>query len=171
MSKTVQYHLRKMNNCDLDLVLEWRNHPEVRIFMFNKHEIERKEHYEWFSNNSSRLDKCLLIFEVNKEPSGFIQFQLLDKKNTACWGFYTSPSSSKGTGRQLGILALRYAFDQLGLDNVCGQALSLNKKSIEFHLNLGFSEEPISDDHSVPEEFVENVRCFRLKKSCWEALE
>ena len=39
-----------MKSSDLDLILEWRNHPDIRKKMFNQEKIEQNEHKRWFKD-------------------------------------------------------------------------------------------------------------------------
>lgn len=165
--KPEQGSVRKMTKQDLHQVLHWRNHIDVRRFMFNQGEITYKEHYSWFERVS--LDSCrhLLMFEINGVPSGSINFNQLDTASVADWGFYLAPDAKKGLGRQLGFAALHYAFDELGLHKVCGQALAFNERSIKFHLDLGFLQEAILREHHFDGQSFHDVVCFGLLEREW----
>ena len=66
----------------------------------------------------------------------------------------------------LGRAVLDYAFEDLKLLEVCGQVISSNKRSIAFHLKLGFKGEENSlnryDDVNLY-----NIVCFRLRADQW----
>ena len=57
--------LRLMRSGDLARVLNWRNHPDVRRFMYTSHEISPEEHEQWFARNSEAPGVWLLIYEVD----------------------------------------------------------------------------------------------------------
>ncbi len=46
--RTSNGRLRPMTVSDLESVLKLRNHPEVRRYMFTRHEIATEEHALWF---------------------------------------------------------------------------------------------------------------------------
>jgi len=155
---------------DLNLVLAWRNHPEVRRHMFTQHEITLSEHQSWFASASRNPRKHPLIFESYGTPSGFVNFSELEWGGVAEWGFYASPDAPHGTGRLMGQAALDHAFTCLNLHKVCGQALEHNERSIRFHLNLGFQQEGILRDHHFDGAKYHHVFCFGMLSNEWCSL-
>jgi UDP-4-amino-4,6-dideoxy-N-acetyl-beta-L-altrosamine N-acetyltransferase len=133
--------LRALTQDDLAMVLDWRNHPTVRSYMLTQHEISMPEHRNWFLRVKNDKSHQQLIVLEDAEPIGFVQFNPVRKDGVADWGFYVRPNAPKGSGRKLGFTALRYAFNDLGLHKVCGQAIESNEPSIAFHKMLGFTEE------------------------------
>lgn len=133
--------LRPMRSGDLDLVLKWRNHVDVRRQMFTSHEIAPTEHASWFARVSADSRWRLLVLERDGAASGFVQFGPIDHSQIAPWGFYTAPGALEGTGAALGTMALARAFGELDLHKIWGETLAENVRSISFHLKLGFREE------------------------------
>lgn len=163
------YTLRPMTSADLGIVLQWRNHPDIRRYMYTKHEIGLEEHREWYARTSADPEKCLLIFEVNDNAKGFVQFSAKHLAKVADWGFYIAPDAQKGTGRKMGFAALDFAFRNLMLDKIYGQAFSFNKRSIRFHLSLGFQQEGILREQVFNGERYHDVICFGLLAIEWLA--
>ena len=161
-------HIRPMVHADLSLVLGWRNHQDVRRNMFSQHEITLKEHQEWFEKTCQDSRKHLLIFEVNHQSIGFVNFSETGSGGTAEWGFYTAPDAPRGSGQQLGNAALRHAFINLNLQKVCGQALEYNSRSIRMHKSLGFKQEGILCNQHFDGETYHNVICFGLLRNDWQ---
>lgn len=153
---------------DLELVLTWRNHPDVRRYMYTQHEITLDEHQRWFERTLPNPKKNLLIFEVNHQPLGFVNFNETGNGRIADWGFYAAPDAPKGSGRQLGRAALNHAFTQLKLHKICGQALAYNERSIQFHQSLGFQQEGILRDQHFDGEQYHHVICFGLIGHEWQ---
>jgi len=152
---------------DLDLVRGWRNHPDIRQFMLTRHEITPEEHQRWFERVSRDPDKHLLIFEQEGEPLGFVHFSGKVASGSVDWGFYTSPTAPKGTGRKLGMAALDYAFCTIGCHKVCGQALAFNTASIGFHLAMGFQQEGVLRQQSRIGDDYHDLICFGLLRQEW----
>ncbi|NQD81421.1 UDP-4-amino-4,6-dideoxy-N-acetyl-beta-L-altrosamine N-acetyltransferase, partial [Pseudomonas sp. CrR14] len=115
-----------MREDDLERVLGWRNHPDVRRFMYTQHAITPSEHRKWYESSQLNPARSLLIFEQAGEPLGFVNITQTVAEHIADWGFYLAPGAPRGTGQQLGEAALAFAFDSLGLHKVCGQALAFN---------------------------------------------
>jgi UDP-2,4-diacetamido-2,4,6-trideoxy-beta-L-altropyranose hydrolase/UDP-4-amino-4,6-dideoxy-N-acetyl-beta-L-altrosamine N-acetyltransferase len=150
--------VREMSARDLQMVLRWRNHPNIKIYMHSQHEISEFEHRQWFQSASNDPRRRLLIYEDNNEALGFIQFSGVEMNGRATWGFYLAPDAISGTGYRLGQVVLNYAFDTLGLEIIYGEVIFTNERSIRFHEKLGFQR--------LIEKSSENV-LFELTKSSW----
>jgi UDP-4-amino-4,6-dideoxy-N-acetyl-beta-L-altrosamine N-acetyltransferase len=158
-----------MTRKDLELVLAWRNHEDVRRYMYTQHEVCLEEHTRWFERASLDASRHLLVFEVGAVSLGFINIQQIAPGGVADWGFYAAPDAPKGTGRKLGQTALRYAFTLAGLHKLCGQAIAYNERSIKFHLSQGFQQEGILRDQHFDGQRHHDVVCFGLIAAEWQA--
>lgn len=147
---------------DLDMVLAWRNHPEVRRFMFSSGEIGHDTHRAWFGRASVDPDRTLLIFERKDGPAGFVSFERFGEGGIADWGFYLAPDAPRGTGRVLGHHALAYAFEDARYHKVCGRVIAFNKRSAAFHLKLGFQREGVLRDQYFDGSHYHDVICFGM---------
>jgi len=163
-SKTI----RPMTDADLELVLSWRNHPDVRSYMYTQHEISLAEHKAWFERTKDDPERHLLIFQKDSIPLGFINIHQISSGGIADWGFYIKPGAPKGSGQELGGVVLDYAFNNLRLHKLCGQALAFNKRSIEFHKKLGFSHEGTLADQHFDGQQYHAIWCFGLTVPQWQ---
>lgn len=159
--------MRPMQASDLPIVLVWRNHPEVRRYMYHRHLIGIDEHRAWFERCTVAPGRHLLIYEEDGEQRGFINLHETVTGESADWGFYAAPDAPKGTGRRLGAAALAYAFATLGLHKLSGQALVDNARSIALHEYLGFAREGVLRDHHLDGERHHDVMCFGLRVDDW----
>lgn len=153
---------------DLEMVLSWRNHPEIQRHMYNRNAITPEEHRQWFLQCSNDSKRHLIIYQEKSTPKGFVNFREISNNGIVDWGFYTKPNSEKGTGRKLAIAALQYGFLELGFHKVVGQVIDSNKRSIQFHLRIGFSQEEIIKDHYFDGSEYHDVWCFGLFASDWK---
>ena len=156
-----------MTVADLKSVLELRNHPEIRRYMLTNHEISIEEHTSWFDRAMHNPGIDLLVFEVDKKCCGFVQFKKTNYHGVLDWGFYAAPDSPKGTGRKLGLAAIKHVFKNENIYKICGQALHWNKPSIEFHKSLGFVQEGILRDQYFDEAAYHDLICFGMLKRVW----
>ncbi len=100
---------------------------------------------------------------------GFMSLKQIGENGVADWGFYASPDAPKGAGRTLCSSALSYAFDEIGLHKICGQALGPNERSIKLHLTLGFKHEgTLRDQHFDGSDYCD-VLCFGLIAHEWDS--
>ena len=156
-----------MVHADLERVLAWRNHPDVRRYMYTQHEINLNEHQRWFELKLQDPKNHLLIFEMDQQSCGFVKFTQTGNGGIADWGFYLAPDAPKGSGRQLGLASLSQAFTKLNLHKVCGEALAYNNRSILFHQALGFQQEGTLRDEHFDGERYHNVIRFGLLSHEW----
>lgn len=157
-----------MVEADLEQVLEWRNHPEVRNYMYSSHEILTNEHRAWFNKAKNSSGVALLIYEKSSQSQGFVNITRTRCAEVADWGFYLAPDALTGSGSELGKLALNYAFARLKLHKVCGQALGFNTRSIAFHKKLGFTEEGCLREQHFDGSQFHDVLCFGILSNEWK---
>lgn len=158
--------LRPLQEAELEIVREWRNHPDVRRFMYTQHEIEAKEHRSWFERARQDPNRHLLLYLQQGVPMGFANITLVNTSaRRAEWGFYLAPDAPRGSGQRLGRATLTYAFDTLGLHKLCGEALAFNTRSIRFHERLGFIREATLRDHHFDGQAFHDVIGFGLLAS------
>ena len=162
--------IRTMIESDLEQVLSWRNHPEVRRYMYSQHEITFDEHATWYARASQDAKRHLLIFEANAKPLGFINIHQIAKGNIADWGFYAAPDAPRGTGFALGHATLQFVFNTAGYHKLCAQVLAFNERSVHFHSKLGFLREGVLRQHHFDGKHYHDVMQFGLLASEWHAI-
>lgn len=166
--------LRPMAEDDLERVLAWRNHPDVRRWMYTTHEIGMEEHRTWFAASAEDPRRHLLVYELDGEACGFVNVTVDTVADSAgasaTWGFYLAPDAPRGSGRGLGRAAIDHAFEAMAISELRGEALASNANSIAFHRRLGF-EPSGSTDLERREQDGEpvDVACFRLGREAWLA--
>jgi UDP-4-amino-4,6-dideoxy-N-acetyl-beta-L-altrosamine N-acetyltransferase len=160
--------LRLMMEADLPLALAWRNHPEIRRYMYSQAEISLTEHAAWFKSISRNPSRVLLIFEVDGVPVGYANFRLYEG-GEADWGFYAAPDAPKGTGRLMGEAITEYAFSVLGLEKICGEVLETNVPSQRFHLRHGFELVTDFQGKSKTPQSANNIYRYVLTRKTWQA--
>ncbi|GAB1261941.1 UDP-4-amino-4,6-dideoxy-N-acetyl-beta-L-altrosami ne N-acetyltransferase [Aurantivibrio plasticivorans] len=169
MNNRHSIRLKAMSEEHLGLVLSWRNHKEVRKYMYTQREILSHEHALWFEMASKDPLRNLLIFEIENTPLGFVSFTQKECRTIADWGFYLAPDVPKGTGSELGIAALNFSFHELGLHKLCGQVLGYNNRSIRFHLKLGFIKEGVLRQQHYDNLNYHDIHCFGILDSEWKS--
>ncbi|MFZ5632095.1 MAG: UDP-4-amino-4,6-dideoxy-N-acetyl-beta-L-altrosamine N-acetyltransferase [Bacillota bacterium] len=158
-----------MEKADLEKVLEWRNSDRIRAVMFTDRLITMDEHRAWYEGIKNDENTLCFIFEVQGSPAGVVNVVGIDRRNGRCsWGFYLGEAGApRGTGTAMGLLALEYVFEVLGLRKLCGEVLASNTKSIEFHKKLGFVEEGRFIKHVLKDGKYEDVVAMALFNEDW----
>lgn len=169
MLKIQDCSVRKIEKKDIETIFEWRNSIRVRQFMFNDRLITWNEHGEWFNKVIQSEKDVYLIFENKKIPTGLVCFTDIDFNNDISdWGFYIGiENPPQGIGMYMGFLGLEFAFKQLDIRKVYARVMSFNKKSIRFHMKLGFEEEGLFREHLLRNGKYEDIIIFSLFNSKW----
>ncbi|RLQ22353.1 UDP-4-amino-4,6-dideoxy-N-acetyl-beta-L-altrosamine N-acetyltransferase [Seongchinamella sediminis] len=152
---------------DLELVWRWRNSDRVRSFMFSQRIISFEEHLAWFERSSNDPRKHLLIYVEREQPLGFVHFSEISDGGIVEWSFHTAPDARKGVGSKMGEVAIGFAFERAGFHKVCGQVISYNQRSLDYHIRLGFKKEGILFEQFYDGKIYHDVVCFGLLQSGW----
>lgn len=140
--------LRALRQEEIELILSWRNAPEVRANMYTNHEITLEEHLAWWGNVSKSESHQYFMYEFEGRPLGVVGFTGINhRQENATWAFYSSPKAPKGTGSKMEFLALDYAFDRLDLHKLHCEVLAFNNSVIKLHEKFGFKVEGILREH------------------------
>jgi UDP-4-amino-4,6-dideoxy-N-acetyl-beta-L-altrosamine N-acetyltransferase len=163
--------LRPVQDDDIELMLEWRNAPEVRKHMYTQHVIARDEHFAWWEATKRRKDRQYFMYEFSRERCGIVGFSSIDKThNNASWAFYAAPNAPRGTGSRMEFLALYYAFNVFQLHKLHCEVLSTNGAVIRLHQKFGFKIEGVFREHfELNGTYVDIVRLGILQNEWNEA--
>lgn len=164
------FSLRPMTDDDLMMVLEWRNHPNVREHMYTTHVISEVEHRAYFARVKNDFTKKYLIC-VDEEgaPVGVVNFVDINRANgTAFWGFYSGDQSRRGVGTQMEFLALAHAFEVLDLRKLNAEVLSTNPAVLAFHEKFGFQVEGVFKEHHVVNGEYADIYRIALFRDAWQ---
>ncbi|NLS11063.1 UDP-4-amino-4,6-dideoxy-N-acetyl-beta-L-altrosamine N-acetyltransferase [Nesterenkonia sp. MY13] len=158
-----------MEESDLEPVLEWRNAPTTRQFMYTRHEISLDEHRQWFERMTESASDHLLILELDGAPQGFLRLHIeSEESGRAQWGFFRAPAAPRGTGTVLCERSLAYAFEDLELHKIYGEVLEVNVPSQRLHSKLGFTKEAHLRDHYHDGQRYWDAIGFGLLASEWD---
>ncbi|MDH5573371.1 MAG: UDP-4-amino-4,6-dideoxy-N-acetyl-beta-L-altrosamine N-acetyltransferase [Gammaproteobacteria bacterium] len=137
--------LREIQREDLEIILQWRNHPNVRKAMFTDHEITLEEHLAWWNRVKDDNTKLNLILEYEDKPVGVLNFY--DMKDGECvWGFYLDNWTERNRQSLFKIWdamereALDYAFNISGCKRLLGETFEFNSAVLQMHYRYGFKK-------------------------------
>lgn len=163
------FSLRDVSEDDLQTLLRWRNSDRIRMNMFTDHIITWAEHCAWYERLKIKSDRICKIFAYRERPIGVVNYTEIDLEALTCfWGFYLGETDiPSGCGSILGFNGLEFAFEELNVRKISGEALGFNAASVKFHNRLGFQKEGLFRKHVVRNgEYVDVVR-FALFRDTW----
>ena len=120
-------------------VLNWRNHPDIRRWMYNTDEIPLENHLKFIDSLSEKNDKIYL--KVN--DLGVVNFSV--HKSYVELGIHKNPAK-KGVGKRLLKFAIDYAFNELNTKKIILYVFEDNMKAINLYKSFGFKETDKKDN-------------------------
>jgi len=139
--------LRPAHDSDRDLVLAWRNHPEVRAVSLTQHEIGADEHSRWWSAVQQDPEREVLVYDRRGVPAGVVTFFDIDRAaGSAWWGYYLDNAGLSARGELMPAWidiqrkAIRYAFEELSVRTLEGEVLAANDAVRRLNRRHGFTE-------------------------------
>jgi UDP-4-amino-4,6-dideoxy-N-acetyl-beta-L-altrosamine N-acetyltransferase len=120
------------------MVLEWRNHPNIRKYMYNRYTISLEEHLNYIESLKNAKDKRYFLVKGDENYIGVIDFTELDlDRGETHFGIYAKPNL-KGVGNILMQTILDYAFNQMGIRTIKLEVLRTNVRAISLYRKFNF---------------------------------
>ena len=138
--------LRPMREEDAELIVRWRNDPEIRKWLFSTDPFTIESHLEWFRQpKADRLDFVICLRE-SEYPIGTVNYTNIDFQNAKAeagkmlgdqtqWG--------KGLAKESFRLWLAFGFEHLCLTHIYALTLSTNSTNIKLNEKIGFQVEKV----------------------------
>ena len=129
-----------LNMEEKEMILKWRNHPDIRKWMYNQDEIKLEEHLNFIDSLKLRKDKLYFLVKKEDEFIGVIDFLDLDKKEIF-YGIYSNPNSKiMGVGRILNEISIDFAFNSLKAHKLKLEVFEDNIQVRNLHKKYKFRE-------------------------------
>lgn len=159
--------LRPLEPSDSDQLHRWRNLPEVARYMYTDHYITAEEHHRWFDKVLKDSSCRYWIIVCDGNDVGVANVVDIDEWNSRCyWAFYVASKDvrGKGIGSFVEYSILRFVFEELRLNKLCGQVLAFNENVLKMHESFGFKREGLLREHvKKGEEFCDVVEIGMLR--------
>lgn len=122
------------------MILTWRNHPNVKVYMYNDKEITEAEHFGFIETLKNREDRRYFLVQENKSDLGVIDFNAISKES-AIMGLYANPTlTQKGIGSRLMEAIVTYAFETLKIQTLKAEVFAENQRAKVLYEKFGFCE-------------------------------
>ncbi|WP_181566333.1 UDP-4-amino-4,6-dideoxy-N-acetyl-beta-L-altrosamine N-acetyltransferase [Helicobacter monodelphidis] len=144
-------HFTALSEEESEAVRSWRNHQEVRAFMYQQHITSKEEHQRFVKGLHNNLEKGYWAVFKENEGLGVISLTRINIFHSyAFLGIYVSPQwHHQGVGKQL-LSALEFlAFQKIGLHSLRLEVLEENQKAIAFYERNGFLKEGCLRDFAL----------------------
>ena len=128
----------ELNDTEKEMILAWRNHREIRMWMFNSNEISLNEHFRFIESLKNRSDKRYFLVRQANDYLGVVDLTNITSSSAEI-GIYANPDK-RGVGALLMDTLIRYAFNTLKLTKLIANVFSDNEKAKRLYQKFDFKE-------------------------------
>ena len=141
------------------MVLSWRNHPDIKQWMYNSDDISLENHLLFIETLKNCADKLYFLVKQHNNYIGVIDFTNIDKSNKSSeFGLYSNIDIQiPGIGRVLENVCIDYAFNILNINILKLEVFSKNVQVRNLHKKFKFEETGIKEVNG------KEVICMELK--------
>lgn len=135
--------LRKLQEKDIDGMLEWMHDPEINCFFrFDAENMDYQKAYE-FVTSDSEGNQHFAIVDEQDEYIGTISLKEIDFRHRKAEYAISLRKKWHGSGAAIEAseILIKYAFEKLGLHRIYLNVLSDNIRAIRFYEKCGFQFE------------------------------
>jgi UDP-4-amino-4,6-dideoxy-N-acetyl-beta-L-altrosamine N-acetyltransferase len=138
--------LREIEESDLDLIVKWRNDPEVLRYLFSYLPISSASQRQWYQRylTDDRQQTFVIVLKDENKPVGTIGLSVIDHRDQkAELGIMIGEKGErgKGVGEEALRLLIGYAFTQMNLRKIKALAFADNETAIRLYEKCGFRRE------------------------------
>lgn len=149
--KTAGVYLRLMTQEDTDLIVAWRNSPEVRRNFIYQELFTRQGHLHWVQNmvETGKVVQMIICDMGTDTPLGSVYIRDIDRQHSkAEYGIFIGEASARGrgVGTAAARLMLDYCFKEEKLHKIFLRALADNMQAIRSYEKAGFVREAYLKD-------------------------
>ncbi len=124
------------------MVLEWRNNPTIKEWMYSQDDISLEEHLTFISSLLLNFNKQYFLVKKDGNYIGVITFTKINSLHSQCYfGIYSNPfQKMSGLGKILIETSIKYVFELLKIDTIRLEVFTKNCPAINLYKKYGFIE-------------------------------
>jgi len=132
----------ELNDEQKDMVLSWRNHEEIRKWMYDTVKITKENHYSFIDSLKERDDRVYFLVKDDSNNIGVVDFTSINYQKKECeFGLYANPFEKiAGVGRVLEKICIDYVFENLKLLTLKCEVFSDNSRAIHLYRKFNFQQ-------------------------------
>ena len=133
-----------------EMVRTWRNHDDVRKWMYTDHVISSEEHASFFETIKNDNRNFYWIIKGREDDYfGVVSLNRVDFRNkNSYFAIYANPyTKMPGAGRMFDKVVIKIAFEIFKFHSLRLEILEDNTSVINLHKKMGFKEEGRLKEH------------------------
>jgi len=120
------------------MVLAWRNHPDIRKWMFTQETISLDNHLKYIESLNEREDRAYFLVKKDSQAIGIIDFTNIDHESKRTeFGIYSNPTL-KSVGNFLMESIIDHAFNVLKVNTLISEVFEENIPAIKLYKRYNF---------------------------------
>lgn len=162
--------LRRIQESDLEKIMNWRMQPEVTQYMNTNPKLTLEGQKQWFARIKDDPDVAYYMIVVDGTEAGVLNLTGLCKEDGVIgWAYYVGENQcrSLNTALVLETGMYDYVFDTLGKKAVISDVFTLNKGVIRLHLLCGAEILEEKKAHIEKEGVLYDVTFMRMTAEKW----
>lgn len=168
--KNAGIYLRLMTYEDTDMIVKWRNTPDVRDRFIYRQPFTREGHISWIKNKieTGQVVQFVICNMADHKPLGSVYVRDIDMEHKKGeYGIFIGEADARGrgVGTAAAGLMLKYCFEELKLHRVYLRALADNTAAIRSYEKAGFKREGLLvDDVCIDGSYLDIVWMAAVNK-------
>ncbi len=143
--------LRPITDSDTELIVRWRNDPEVIQYFLFREPFTAEMHRQWLEERVFRgnVIQYMILERSSMRPVGSVYLRDIDRHSECAeFGIFIGESgaTSRGLGTETAELFNDFAFNVLKLHRVYAKLIKGNVRSLGMFMKNGFTQEGVFRD-------------------------
>lgn len=160
---------RKLEEQDLQQVLDWRTAEHVTQYMYTDIEYILDNQRKWFKRISASSTDYYWIIEIKGQPIGLISLNDMDPvhKKTS-FAYYIGDLNYSIIAGRIHPYLYNFVFFELGYNKVYAEVMEGNEGMMKMHLHYGFTHVATFKEHIYKYGRYHDIEYFELLASYWQ---
>lgn len=160
---------KKLEESDLEQVLEWRTSEHVTQFMYTDIEKNINNQRKWFEKVLNDHTQYYWIIQYKEQPIGLISLNQIDRLHRkATFGYYIGDLNYSIIAGRIHPYLYNFVFFELGLNKLYAEVMKGNNGMMKMHLHYGFTHIATLKEHVYKYGKFHDVEYFELLSSTWK---
>lgn len=140
--------LRTMKEEDTGRIVKWRNNERVRSHFIYRETFTEPGHQNWIRTmiETGKAVQFIICEKADMHPVGSVYFRDIDReKKEAEYGIFIGEddAAGKGIGSETARLAVRYAFEKMGMERLVLRVFTDNEAAVRSYEKAGFQKREV----------------------------
>lgn len=160
---------RKIEERDLQLILDWRTAENVTQYMYTDIEYSMENQRKWFGKISNSTTEYYWMIEMKGEPIGVISLNNMEPQHKkTSFAYYIGDLRYSIIAGRIQPYLYNFVFFELGYNKIYAEVMEGNNGMMKMHKHYGFTHVGTFKEHISKYGRYHNVEYFELLAEHWK---